>query len=99
MAEIKVTSAELRKNAGELRSLNGQFKSKVDELVNDEMSLASMWEGDAKTAFHQAFNNDKNQWDAFHSLIEQYAVALDNIAREYDNREAANQNIASSRNY
>lgn len=99
MAEIRVTAAEVRRKAEELRNLNSQFQSKVDELTNDEQSLAAMWEGDAKTAFHTAFNNDKTQWDAFHSLIEQYAVALDNIATEYDNKEAANASIASTRNY
>lgn len=99
MAEIKVTSAEVRRKAEELRSLNSQFQSKVDQLVSDEDSLNKMWEGDANIAFHTAFNNDKGQWDAFHSLIEQYAVALDNIATEYDNKEAMNQNIASTRNY
>lgn len=99
MAEIRVTSAELRRKAEELRNLNSQFKSKVEELTNCELSLASMWEGDAKTAFHNSFNNDKIQWNNFHTLIEQYIVTLMNIAAEYDNKEAMNANIASSRNY
>ncbi|MBQ9991568.1 MAG: WXG100 family type VII secretion target [Lachnospiraceae bacterium] len=99
MAEIRVTSAEVRKRAEELRSLNGQFKAKVAALVECEQNLASSWEGDAKTAFHNAFNQDKGQWDNFAVVIEQYATALDNIAAEYDNKEAMNANIASSRSY
>lgn len=99
MAEIRVTTAELRRKAEELRNLNNQFKAKVGEITNCELSLTSMWEGDAKTAFHISFNNDKIQWDNFYNLIEQYIVTLMNIATEYDNKEAINANIASSRNY
>ena len=99
MAEIRVTSAELRRKADELKNLNSQFRAKVEDLTNCEGSLASMWEGDAKNAFHTAFNNDKIQWNNFHTLIEQYIVTLNNIAAEYDNKEAINTNIASSRKY
>lgn len=99
MAEIRVTSAELRRKADELKNLNSQFKAKVEDLTNCEGSLASMWEGDAKNAFHTAFNNDKIQWNNFHTLIEQYIVTLNNIAAEYDNKEALNANIASQRKY
>ena len=99
MAQIKVTSAELRRKAETLKSLNSQFKAKVGDLTNCEQSLASMWEGDAKNAFHKAFNNDRIQWNNFHTLIEQYIVTLNNIATEYDNKEAINTNIASGRNY
>ena len=99
MAEIRVTTAEVRNKANELRNLNSQLKGKVHNLVDTEGSLASMWEGDAKTAFHTAFNNDKAQWDNFAALIEQYCNALDNIAAEYDQKEATNANIASTRTY
>ncbi len=99
MAEIRVTAAEVRKKAEELRSLNSQFQQKVEALVGSEQSLGSMWEGEAKNTFHTAFNNDKNQMDSFHTAIEQYAVALDNIAAEYEKREQMNQSIASQRTY
>ena len=99
MAEIRVTSAQLRGKADELKNLNSQFRSKVEELVNYEGSLSSMWEGDAKNAFHTAFNNDKVQWNNFHTLIEQYIVTLNNIAAEYDQREAQNAQIAAQRRY
>lgn len=99
MAEIKVSTSEIRNKLGELRQLNQQFKSKVEALVASENTLSGQWEGDAKTAFHTAFNNDKAQWDAFAQLIENYAVALETIASEYDQKEATNANIASQRNY
>lgn len=99
MAEIRVTSAEVRKKAEELRSLNGQFKQKVEALVTSEQALVAMWEGDAKTAFNNAFNNDRIQMDNFSTVMEQYTIALENIATEYDNKEAINTQIATQRNY
>lgn len=99
MAEFRVTSAELRRKADELKNLNNQFKTKVGDLVNCEGSLAAMWTGPAKDAFHSAFNNDKAQWDNFYALIEQYINALNTNATEYDSKEALNVSIASRRNY
>jgi len=97
MAQIKVTAEEVRKKAEELRNLNAQFQSKVEELSTDEQSLAAKWEGESRDAFHTAFNTDKAKWEEFHTAIEQYAVALDQIAAEYDRAEQANLQIASSR--
>jgi WXG100 family type VII secretion target len=99
MAEIRVTSSELRTKAEELRRDNGQFKTLVGNLESSEQELASMWEGDAKEAFHNAFQNDKIQMDNFYNLIEQYCVTLENIATKYDQAEAANQATAVQRSY
>lgn len=99
MAEIKVTSQQLRTTAEQLRGLNGQFKSQVENVDAQEKTLISKWEGDARDAFNNAYNNDKVQWDNFYNLIEQYCVTLENIAAEYDNKEAINQGIASTRSH
>lgn len=99
MALIQVTAKELRAKAAELRGLNGQFKSQVGSLESQEQVLASMWEGDAKNAFHTAFNNDKTQMDNFHNLIEQYCVTLENIATKYEIAEAQNTETAATRTY
>ena len=99
MAAFQVTSSQLRTTASGLRDQNAQFKSQVANLESQEGSLASMWEGDAKTAFHTAFTNDKAQMDNFYNLIEQYCVALENIAAKYDMAEAQNVSTASTRSY
>ncbi len=99
MAAFQVTAKELRTKAGELRDMNAQFKTQVGNLESQEQSLGSMWEGEAKKAFHTAFNNDKVQMDNFYNLIEQYCVALENIATKYEMVEAQNVSTASARNY
>lgn len=99
MALIRVSAAELKAKAGNLRDLNGQFKTQVGNLESQEQNLVGMWEGEARDAFHNAFNNDKTQMDNFYNLIEQYCAALEEIAAKYEEAEARNLSTASTRTY
>lgn len=99
MAAFQVTSSQLKAKASELRELNGQFKTQVGNLESQEGSLLTMWEGNARNTFDTAFKNDKAQMDNFYNLIEQYCVALENIAAKYDMAEAQNVSTASARSY
>ena len=99
MAIIRVTTAQLKTGAEELRNLNQQFKAAVSDLESTESSLNSMWEGDARNAFHQAFTNDKTQMDNFFNAIEVYAQRLEAAAAKYEQAEALNTEIATTRTY
>lgn len=94
MGLIKVTPAQLRAKAGELKKQNSAFKKDVEALVAKEGSLKSMWEGEANTAFHTAFMKDKAKFDLFSQAIEEYAQKLEMIATEYENAEKKNVGIA-----
>ena len=98
MAQIMVTASEVHKSAEQLRNLNSQFQTKLDSLVSRESALVSKWEGDAREAFHSAFNSDKAKMDQFHQVIDEYAIALDQIATNYENAEGKTTQIAASRN-
>ena len=99
MAEIKVTSSEMRAKAEELRNLNSQFKTAITDLETLEGNLATMWEGSAQTAFRNAINSDKIQMNNFYNAIEVYAQRLDEAANAYAQAENANIEIANTRNY
>lgn len=99
MAFFQVTSSELRNKASRLQELNSQFKAKAAELGEKETSLCSMWEGEAQNVFHQAFQRDRQQMDAFYQLIGQYVQALLEIAARYEEAEARNREIALARKY
>lgn len=99
MAEILVTASELTSKAGTLRTYNQNFKKNISDLEQQESKLISMWDGEAKNAFHKAFTNDKQQWDNFYNLIEQYCLKLEEIAKRYQKAEAENTNTASTRTY
>lgn len=99
MSFFQVTSSELRNKAGRISELNSQFRAKANELGEQEGSLCSMWEGQAKDTFHQAFLRDRQQMDVFYQLIAQYVQALLEIAHRYEQAEERNREIASARNY
>ena len=99
MAEIKVMTNELKSKIEELRPLNTQFKSAVGELESTEASLNSMWEGNAKTAFHNAFTSDKQQMDNFYTVIELYAQKLEVMLAKYIQAENTNIELANNRTY
>ena len=99
MAEILVTAATLKSKADELNQMNATFKSQVGELESEENNLTSMWEGEAKTAFHNAFTKDKTQMDNFYNAITKYVAALNDIAAKYESAESKNVQTATSRSY
>ncbi len=99
MAEIKVTSTELKSKAAELRQLNNQFKKAVEDMTSTEQQLMGMWDGETKEAFHNAFNNDKTQMDTFYQTIEKYCQALEDNAAKYETAEQKNLSTASTRTY
>lgn len=96
---ITVTTAQLNSKASELRGQNTNLKTQIENLQTEEASLNSMWDGDANDAFHTAFSNDIAQMTSFYTAVENYCKALEQIAVQYDNTEAANQSIASTRSY
>ena len=96
---IVVTASTLKSQAEELRQLNSTFKSTVSDLETTEGQLNSMWEGEANTAFHNAFTQDKTQMSNFYNAIEVYVDALLNIAAKYEQAESTNTETATVRNY
>ena len=99
MALIRVTAAQVKSTADQLRQYDSQFKSQVDNLETHELNLSSMWEGQAKDAFHNAFYNDKEYMNQFYVLIEKYCQALEQIARSYEEAEARNTDTATKRSF
>lgn len=99
MALIRVTAAQLKAKAEELTGLNTNFKANVRELEACEQNLTTMWEGQAKDAFHHSFNNDKIQMTNFSTLIEKYVATLIMIAAKYEQAESINTETAATRKY
>lgn len=97
MAEIKVTPKELETKAGNLTTLNSQFRKAVEEMVSYVSKLNGMWEGQAKDAFNKAFDTDKGKMEAFAGVIDQYAQKLTAIATEYKDAEQMAYSLASQR--
>ena len=94
-----VTASDMQRVINELTSANSEFKSRVSELEAAQQELSSQWQGDANTAFNQAFQNDKGQWTTFANLIDQYVQTLSTILQTYQTAEQANTETARTRSY
>lgn len=99
MAQFLVTPTELRTAASTLREYNSNFKTQVANLEGSEGTLRSQWSGSANDAFHTAFMNDKAFMDKFAVEIEKYCQTLETIAKNYEDTENANVDIAATRKY
>lgn len=99
MSMFNVTSSELQRVIAALQEDNSQFRSRLNDLLNKQQELASQWQGDANTAFNNAFNSDKGQWDSFASLVDQYIETLQEIMKIYETAENTNTATAQSRTY
>ncbi|MBQ9808077.1 MAG: WXG100 family type VII secretion target [Ruminococcus sp.] len=97
-SNFKVTASNLKSTADQLEEMNAQFKTTVSELESTEASLSSMWEGEARDAFHKVFAEDKGQMDEFTALISKYAASLNTIAANYATAEQTNTQTAATRN-
>lgn len=99
MSFIQVTSMELRNKATELQGLNAKFQTEIENLLSHQTNLNSMWEGEAKETFNNAFMRDKGNMDNFKNAIDQYIQALLVIAERYEEAEKRNISTASMRSY
>ena len=99
MPEIRVSSQQLSAKADELQQLNESLKSQIGILESTEASIAGMWDGQAKETFHGEFQKDKAQMETLKKTLDQYITALREIAANYAQKEAANQEIAAARKY
>ncbi len=99
MSKFSLTAQEIQNAISQLSANNGEFKSRVAELLSLQQELNGQWQGDANTAFTAAFNSDKGQWDSFAQLMDQYIEALQSIKQAYEVAEATNVSTASSRTY
>ena len=99
MSKYRVTVADMQSAINELNSNNSEFRSRVNELSAKQQELAGQWQGDANTAFNNAFNSDKGQWDVFASLIDQYIETLHSIMQTYKTAEETNRSTAATRTY
>ena len=99
MPKFTLTASEMQNAINELTSANSEFKSRVNELEGAQQNLAGMWQGDANTAFNNAFQSDKAKWSEFAGLVDKYVEALNSILKIYQNAESANTDTAKTRAY
>ena len=99
MSFIEVTSEELKNKALELQGLNSRYQAEIESISNCQNNLNSMWEGEAKEAFNQAFMKNRVTLDSFKMAIDSYIQVLNAIAVRYEETEKRNIAMAGTSMY
>ena len=94
---FKVNPQELVKQAQELQALNERFKTEVQTMTEKEQALSSMWEGEARNAFHNAYATDAEMFQNFYNGIARFVQALSDAAQEYAKAEQTASSIGTKR--
>ena len=96
-ATFRVSTAQLIQQAQELQNLNERFKAEVTAMTEKEEALSSMWEGEARNAFHNAYATDAEKFANFYNGIVRFSQALSDVAQNYQKAEAQAAAIATTR--
>lgn len=99
MAEIKVTSSALERQADQLEQLLSKFKSEVTKMDGYESQMAGMYKAESQQGFRNAFNNDKAKMELFQNVVREYINALKTDAARYATAEQKVRSIAQQRTY
>ena len=87
-ATFRVSTAQLIQQAQELQTLNERFKAEVTAMTEKEEALSSMWEGEARNAFHNAYATDAEKFANFYNGIARFVEALTEVAQTYAKAES-----------
>ena len=80
--EMRSAATEIRNKASEYRDATGSAMKACD-------TLASQWEGDAQVAFVTEQGEAKRWYEQMYELILNYAKALEEAARTYEDADRA----------
>lgn len=94
---IKLTSSALKSKKEKLEQDNAKFNSEIKKLESIEKQLMGVWKGDAADAFNATYTKDSACFEKFHSLVQKYTQALEQIVKAYEKAEKTNVQIAKTR--
>ena len=91
MAIINVNSSVLSNTAGEFGTQGTAFQNTMTEMVEIVNGAMSVWTGDASGAYIGKFAQLQDDMDRMVRMIQEYSTDLQQIAANYEQAEAANE--------
>lgn len=96
MAEIKISTQELKSTAIDIRSLNNKMDEDLKDCSNEIEKLRSTWQSDGAEEIRSAMNTLKPKFEEYKNVIESYAKFLDTTAESYESTEQGVQTNAET---
>ncbi|WP_216830389.1 pore-forming ESAT-6 family protein [Alkalihalobacterium elongatum] len=93
---IKISLAEVSKTSSQIRALNAQLASNLQDIKKEMNNLAQTWDSDASNTVRAKFNALSPRFDEYNQVVESYAKFLDNTVTNYNAAETAINNNANA---
>jgi len=84
---IKITTQELKNTASEVRSINTDLQTQLEDINQKMNNLESTWESDGARDIRAAMNALNPRFEQYWSVVNSYATFLDNTATQYETAE------------
>ena len=98
MNELKITTAEVRNCAQQLRRLNVSLDDVLTRAKSEMRALSGVWQSDGSETIRQRFEQFSQKFDEEKETVEEYARFLDLTAESYDSLESTITDNASTFN-
>ena len=98
MAEIKVTSTQIREKSSTLKGVSQNIKTMADEVNQEISKIKPIWEGEAAESFTKKFTSLYNSLQEIYETVGKYSEFLDAAAEGFASAENANISGAQSLN-
>ncbi|QUI25083.1 WXG100 family type VII secretion target [Vallitalea pronyensis] len=96
MAQFIVTPGTLTTVAGNIRSIDGQFLRKMEEIEQHMNRLKAKWDSEAANGFINKFKGLRENFDNYSKVIQSYALFLEKAAEEYGKTDKKINNATSN---
>lgn len=90
MAEIKVTSTQMREKSSTLKSISNNIKSLSDEINQEVTKIKPVWEGEAADSFMKKFTELNKSLQSIYETIAKYSDYLNSAADDFAQAESIN---------
>ena len=98
---IKVTPEELKTTANKINSLAEDYKSLYNQFYIKTSDMKSAWKGEDNTAYIEQIDGFRDDFEAMHAELVEYANFLQTSAKAYidtqDNRIVQAKNLVKDR--
>lgn len=93
---IKISLNEVSSTANQIRTLNQNLTSRLEDIKREMNALQSTWQSDASNTIRQNFNALQPKFEQFREIVDNYSKFLDQTVSAYDTTETQINNNASA---
>ena len=90
---LKITPAALRAKSGEFDQNRAIIRGLIEQMNSKIGGIASVWQGDASTAYQSSYNGLKDDIDRLDRMIAEHVRDLNEMADVYTKAETAVENV------